>query len=246
MVLNENYTDFNQKGDWDRWEPIRAANLQDEILNPLRIRCETRKALSKVQPGQFCTSHLKHAENTREFLTTNKYKHLFIIRDLRDCLRSWVEYLTNLRSHNYTPQWYYYLTALNSDEERLLAVMEGKDRFLEPYTHHIDYGSGWVDDPDTLVTRFEDLVGPDGGGDPELQLREIRRIADYLGLATPDEEVAAVRDRLWGGLTRTMNRGRIGSWGDYFTPRVEERFWEIYGTHMERLGYRESVASGPR
>jgi hypothetical protein len=239
MILDNNYLDFSRKGDWDGWEPVKAANLQGKIRNPLRVRCETRAALAAMKPGQYCTSHIRYCEEHQRFLKNFNYCHIFIIRDLRDCMRSHVEFLLNLKAHLYNPDWYYYLSALNSMEERLLAVIEGKDRFLNSYRYHLEYGCGWLDDPKTLVVRFEDLIGPAGGGEPAVQHREIRRICDYLGIAPSDEQITSVAGRLWGGQTRTMNRGQIGSWSDCFSPRVEERFWEIYGPFMNRLGYGE-------
>ena len=39
-ILNDSYLDFNKKGDWDQWDPIRTANLGDQIAEsgscPLR------------------------------------------------------------------------------------------------------------------------------------------------------------------------------------------------------------------
>ncbi len=239
-ILNDNYLDFSKKGDWDNWEPIRAANLGDQIANPARIYCDTTKALELLGPNQFCISHLEYKPKIKNAIAYNHISHLFIIRDLRDNICSMVDHRINLRAHAYNPDWYYYLSALSSDEDRLITAIEGRDRFLEPFASHLDYGAGWVDDPDTLVVRFEDLIGPSGGGEVDMQKRVIAQVAEFLGLTLANSEVDRLAATLWGGNTRTMNRGQRGSWDSRFTPRVEERFWEIYGPYMECLGYRES------
>ncbi|WP_419596745.1 hypothetical protein [Thiolapillus sp.] len=52
-----------------------------------------------------------------------------------------------------------------------------------------------------LFLRFEDLVGPEGGGSEETQLQNIRRILDFAGKQTlPAEEI---HGNVFGG-TRTI------------------------------------------
>ncbi|WP_145272368.1 hypothetical protein [Tautonia plasticadhaerens] len=109
------------------------------------------------------------------------------------------DHLVNLRAHDYSPDWYYYLSSLESDEDRLLAVIEGRDRFLRPFSYHLDYGAGWVDDPDTLIVRFEDLIGPSGGGDADTQVREVARISEFVGGTPTEPKVEEVAASLWGG-----------------------------------------------
>lgn len=165
------------------------------------------------------------------------YKHIFIIRDLRDCLVSYVDYFTSLKSHGHEPPYYYHLRALQSDSERILTLLRGLHWFLRPFSYHVDLAMPWLGERNLLVVRYEDLVGPAGQGSSEAQLDSIARICDYLGLSHSEEERAAVAQRLWGGKTVTMNRGMIGRWRERFTPEIEKEFWELYGSQMEALGY---------
>jgi hypothetical protein len=58
--------------------------------------------------------------------------------------------------------------------------------------------------PDILKLRFEDLVGPEGGGTTTAQHEAIARPAEFLNLSV---DISAVASGLNGG-TRTFRRGR--------------------------------------
>jgi hypothetical protein len=50
----------------------------------------------------------------------------------------------------------------------------------------------WRDQPDTLLIRFEDLIGPSGGGSPVQQQQTLARLATFLGLSADDARMECV------------------------------------------------------
>lgn len=106
-------------------------------------------------------------------------------------------------------------------------------------------------DPKNLVCRYENLVGPLGGGSEEAQRAELNQIAAYLGLSIPEYQIASIADRLYGdeenpfhpfGIPRlhsTFSRGKIGSWKLYFTEDHKRCFKEKLGDLLIALGYEE-------
>jgi hypothetical protein len=85
-----------------------------------------------------------------------------------------------------------------------------------------------------LPVRYEALVGPEGGGDAEAQLREVERVVAHLGI---EADPAALAAGLYDRNSLTFHRGRIGRWRELFTPRQTAAFAERYGDILGRYGY---------
>jgi hypothetical protein len=76
--------------------------------------------------------------------------------------------------------------------ERLRVAIAGDpEHGVASIGERLDAFEGWLTS-DALVVRFEDLVGPAGGGDAEAQARTVRAIEDHLGIAVPDERFRAI------------------------------------------------------
>jgi hypothetical protein len=93
--------------------------------------------------------------------------------------------------------------------------------------------SGWVADPACLTVRFEDIVGPRGGGSVEARTAAADRLADWLGVG---------RDRMRAAMeadtdTTTFRRGVIGAWRDEMEPELAEMIVQLSGDHMRAWGY---------
>ena len=86
----------------------------------------------------------------------------------------------------------------------------------------------WAQEPNFFVVRFENLVGPEGGGTEEAQINEIKLIAAHLGYEVTDEKLQNVMNNLYGE-TRTFKRGQADAWKKYFTPEVVAVFKAVPG-----------------
>ncbi len=95
----------------------------------------------------------------------------------------------------------------------------------------------WLDNyPNIYVTRFEKLVGPQGGGSKEEQAAEIMKIAQYLGENITLEMAEDIGTHLFGG-TKTFRVGKFGYWKHQFTEDQKELFKKDMGNILIRLGY---------
>ena len=84
--------------------------------------------------------------------------------------------------------------------------------------------SGWLDDPDCLVVKYEDMLTDDGAS--------IQKIADLTGgNADGVYETAPVTQT-------STSTGRPSDWRDHWTPAIDEA-WRSCGGHEieKRLGY---------
>lgn len=85
-----------------------------------------------------------------------------------------------------------------------------------------------------MTLRFEDLVGPMGGGTVDAQQKSLEALVRFLNV--PFDRLDHARNNMFGG-TRTFFRGRVGAWREAFTPRVKTRFKEVAGRELVRFGY---------
>ena len=68
-------------------------------------------------------------------------------------------------------------------------------------------------------------------------MREIRRVADHLGVSLDDARIAEIAEHLYHRRSRTFRRGLIGDWQRYFTPEHREAFKAVAGQLLIDLGY---------
>jgi hypothetical protein len=88
--------------------------------------------------------------------------------------------------------------------------------------------------------RFEDLVGPQGGGSRDAQIDMLRRLARHLGASVGDEDLTRIADNLFGG-TFTFRKGEIGSWRQNLSADHQLQFKRIAGNVLVEMGYERSL-----
>ena len=99
--------------------------------------------------------------------------------------------------------------------------------------------AGWLDDPDCLIVKFEDLVGSQGGGSDERQTAAVASIAQHVGLALDDADVQAVAGQVFNRGAQTFRKGAIGDWRNHFSAEHITAFEETGGQELlQTYGYR--------
>lgn len=86
----------------------------------------------------------------------------------------------------------------------------------------------WTKNKKFSVIRFENLVGPQGGGTTEAQIKEIKKITKHLGVSISDDKILEISHNLYGD-TLTFQKGQSQQWKQYFTPRIKKAFKSIPG-----------------
>jgi sulfotransferase 6B1 len=184
--------------------------------------------------NKFTHDHLPYSADDEEILIAHDIKTIFIYRDPRDYAVSFAFYVVT------NPFW-------NSIEDltfdgRLLDLIAG-DRIYGPLwpniigvDHFYRAFLPWGNNQNFCTVRFEDLVGPLGGGSLQAQLSEIRKITSYLGYTVTPDELLELSKALFGG-TATFRKGEIGSWRDHFTRAHTAAFKEVASRLLGDLGY---------
>ncbi|GAA2428741.1 hypothetical protein GCM10010191_47370 [Actinomadura vinacea] len=82
--------------------------------------------------------------------------------------------------------------------------------------------------PNVYATSFEDLVGPEGGGSAEAQLRATAGLIEFLGADAAPEDVAR---NLFNRDAFTFFKGQVGGWKEVYTDEhrriADKRFAEV-------------------
>ncbi len=159
-------------------------------------------------------------------------KGIFIYRDPRDRVISHA-YWVDTRPPGEAP----HLKKLNF-HDRITYLIKTTNQYYASYMP-------WRKHPQFYSCRFEDLVGPMGGGILENQLKEIKNLAKYMDISLTDENSIKIAAHLFGNkqLTKhTFRKGQIGSWKSHFTEEQKKLFKELAGQLLIDLGYEKDLS----
>jgi Sulfotransferase domain len=206
------YTDYSGSALEDaRRDPGRFARSE-----PLSI------ALERIRAGDFAVGHLPCKDEIIE--ATRPFKRLFLARDLRTALISYMRFLhsTGRLGARQLP-WY----SVADPRQRCLVFLQTSapymlKRFYEPMV-------GWSKLHGTLQVRFEDLTG-----DSARAASVIESVAEFLDVSSGDAHRVLRASLESETITKSDGLTRLD---DYWSPEAERRFLEIGGAELNaRLG----------
>jgi len=198
---------------------------------------EAEELLNAVSAGGFIEHHIAYSRELAALLQRRDMRMLMMVRDPRDAVVSLVNYLLKAAHH----PLHAFFSAL-PEHERLTRAIIGVRGDETGGAELSDIGAryrrrvGWMNDPIVCVMRFEDLVGPAGGGDAQRQHQSLHRLLHHLGMDARPELVTQLAHESYGG-TRTFHQGTIGRWRDVFTDEHRTLFRGLAGDILDALGY---------
>jgi hypothetical protein len=230
------------KRDFVVWTPQAsiAAKEKFTVLNFYKMSIEALKELTNLPQNLFLKTHLFYSDEYAAHLANEKFIKFFVYRDPRDMVVSLAFFVLKQKKEWPMAQ------AMSFDDRLLDIITEGKMFYQThpPVSNGIAelYGSyfNWLKMPNMLSIRFEDLVGPKGGGTVEAQRKTIRKIVEHLGLNLSEAEIEAVSNKIFGG-TFSFREGKIGSWKKYFKPIHIEAFKAHAGQTLIDWGYEKDL-----
>lgn len=183
--------------------------------------------------GSCFGGHAAYSDHFLSILKENEVRPVQIIRDPRDIICSFAHWIDK------RPDYYAYKAFSRlSLEGKMLGIIEGlryEDLYFESLATVLDRSYGWITRPsDVLVIRFEDLVGPQGGGSPQGQAEAVERVVAWAGVENAD--IKKTCKSLFAD-TATFRKGKKESWKEDFTPDVTDAFNRIMGGRLKQWGY---------
>jgi hypothetical protein len=192
--------------------------------------------LERMRPGDIRYGYIHAKEPFLSILTAPQRATLFLYRDPRDMIVSHVFYATDLyQGHGMHP---YYKHMLDSMEARIDAAIRGVTELgfeLASVRQRYDSYRGWLDQPDILCLKFEDLIL-----DREVALN---RLLDFLAErgfqpgVSRQQAVASLVGSIAPRKSGTFRKGVPGNWREHFTSANLDTFRQVAGDLLGEWGY---------
>jgi hypothetical protein len=206
------------------YSDYKGADLDEARNNPGRFaRNEPlEQSLSRIGAGEFAVGHIPCKAEI--ISATASFKRLYLTRDLRTALISYMRFLQSTgRFGAKELPWY----PIPDPRERLVRFLATSATNL---LARLYAGlSGWSQMPAVLHVQFEDLTD-----DPEMAIRVVESIAAFLNVASCD--AGDILKRSLASRTITKSEG-LTQIDDYWSPEAEAQFVAIGGPELNtRLG----------
>ena len=203
--------------------------------NPRRVRRGYLEHLiSKMKDGEILGAHAFYTPEISSILKQNGMQVVSIVRDPRDVAVSYMHYLKGLRRYMHKD----YMSLPDDDARLLFSICGGKlgrHNFLsvgEQCRQLLE----WEKEGESLVIRFEDLIGAAGGGSPDVQRQTIEQVSKHLNLDVSEHKISGVQEELFGS-TGTFRKGQIGEWEVEFSETHKNAAKKVAGRLLIDLGY---------
>lgn len=193
------------------------------------------------QNNEYIRQHLGGRKNILflHFANTHpEYEKFLQIRDLRDVFVSMVHYYDKICPIFWMEHGLSATASFNDKLTLALTTFDMMTKLGSDIRHTIE----WMITKRALVVRFEDLVGPSGGGSLDKQIETITAVANRMNVHLTQEKIQDITDNLFGietgpSVSTTFYKGQIGSWEDSFTEEHKTLFNTYWGSYQKALGY---------
>lgn len=223
------------------WQlPRQIARRSFFELNPviigLEVQMPVRRAwldrrLGRVPVGGYATGHANWSIGLEHLLATHGYQIVLVIRDPRDVLLSYGHYIAATHAH------FLHQTYSRRDlAARSLLTLEGgciDGLDVAPFTTMLERIDRWIGRPGVEVIRFEDIVGPDGGGSAERQRYVLDTLSRLTGRCFAQERMEA---ELYGR-SHTFRKGQIGLAAEELDPETLAQVDAVLEPMRRKWGY---------
>lgn len=171
-----------------------------------------------------------------EWFSTGEPRIIFNYRDPRDALVSLINFVDGQTAQgfgNFYERWIYntIFRDMKSMPEKIEFAL--RDRYFLA-RDEFEKNLWMLHHPSVCKVRYEDLIGPEGGGSKERQRAAVERVLAHL-----DADIAP--DVVCGSLYNTnawsFHKGRLGAWKEAFSNANLRKFYAVYGDLLEQYGY---------
>jgi len=197
-------------------------------------RSRVNALLKATRDRSYITAHVGYTEDLLCAVKRYGFRIIVVIRDPRAVVASVVPYILRTRGH---PLHALFLNL--KVEERYRIAYEGyaDDQVFFPSiaTRYLAI-EPWVKDKNVLVVKFEDLVGPKGGGSDYKQTETLKQVCSHIGI--PPDLIPRIKKELFGPGRPTFRKGQTDSWKEEVPIGLQERMNLELKYLLERWGYK--------
>jgi len=193
-------------------------SLAAERHDPDERLAYIKSNIGKIQFGCIYTGHIPFSDEIAFWLSEKNIKHIFLYRDPRDVVVSVYHYIMKEK----TPRHAYYnmYAGFGSDDVRLMKAIIGFREGEKEYRNSpqsipsiklvYDAYQSWLNRPDVLTVKYEDLVGPS-------RIKMIESIIKFIGVNYSVELLNKIKNEGYDpNKSHTYRKGESGSWKNEF------------------------------
>lgn len=190
-------------------------------------------------PNEYLLSHYTPGQPVYDLIERGVVQAVFHYRDPRDICVSRFHWQNpkNQKVTNVTREFLKTVhSRFKSDKEFLEFIIRGQKHIRHEIVLEEQFrlSRGLLFHPNVYKTRFEDIIGPKGGGSREKQVEVIRDLLRYLGIDKSPELVAS---KAFSEDVETFHKGKIGQYKHYFDDEISNLFQELHGDILRDYGY---------
>jgi len=202
----------------NEYSDYRTGNREDHRRHPehFRVVAPFKSVLDGLAQGQHAVSHLPCSDEVQEACRQRGIRVIFLFRDLRDCVVSYMRFLADTgRDNSRHSEW-----IKEQGPRRLVCFLKSYGWFFEAAEPLIP----WEDSSIAVSVRYEDLVGHFG---PEAQRGALDALCGQLGISSRTDADRVLQDSL-NTPTLTWSGARINR-NLYWSDEAEEQFVRLRG-----------------
>ncbi len=236
-------------------------DIPDKKVKPVWLR---KILFNSISEG-YHKAHLPYSKELETFLIKAKVKLIYIIRDPRDVLLSYYDWVLSYPAH---PE-YYRISRCNSINNGLRKILHGNeynDNYFKalysgflfksgymplkkyqrnykvaPLKERLERSIGWWKSDNVCKVKFEELIGDKGGGNYEIQRMAIKKLLKYLEIDLTTDKIVHISENLFNPKANTFNKGIIGRWKKYFDDEFKKEFDNECGYYLNELNYEKNL-----
>ncbi|CAM3901615.1 hypothetical protein COLU111180_13420 [Cohnella lubricantis] len=193
---------------------------------------------TQLKDGDFAAGHVYYSPEYAAMLKRNRIKQVFLTRDLRDIVVSYVYFIVGPYPDHPLRE---YLLLLDSRKEQFLALIRGvqlgKFRYPDIGTWYGQF-RGWIGQDDVCWLTFERLTASEAA-----RRQALDRLLRYAlnGRLPPASQLEAALDemerRIDPSTSLTYRKGVSGEWRHEFDDEVKAAFKQVAGPWLIVDGY---------
>lgn len=188
--------------------------------------------------NKFLVAHNFYRELLQWLIKKKGYKVIFPLRDPRDQLISTYYWLRQ-------GQWpWLSVSKIQNKKEQLDELITGKRFGYKAYEGNIGSRFAVISKYSKkrwVQTKFEALVGPEGGGSTrEVQIEELCKLARFLEVPLTGDQAETIAKGLFGK-SITFRKGSVGQWKEHLDEEQIAKYKAIYGKTLIQHGYEKDT-----
>lgn len=208
-------------------------------LNQKQPDAQVKANLERMQSGDVGYGYVKARPPFVSLLTGPGRATVFVFRDPRDMIVSHVFYAAQM--HPGHGMYRYYNETLQNMEQRINAAIEGVEQpgsELSPILSKYESYLGWLDQPEVLCLRFEELILA-----REAALERLLNFLCQRGFQPRlprEREIELLLQAVAPKKSGTFRKGQPGNWREHFSAENKRVFKNLTGDLLLRLGYEQT------